>query len=69
MTETDRIEYKRELSPDIDLEEESVAPCRACPRSFQHCRTGLPSEYAQIEETFSEEVLADICNWILRTIR
>lgn len=25
MTETDRIEYKRELSPDIDLEEESVA--------------------------------------------
>ena len=36
---------------------------------FQHCRTGLPSEYAQIEETFSEEVLADICNWILRTIR
>ena len=25
MTETDRIEYKRELSPDIDLEEEAVA--------------------------------------------
>ena len=25
MTETNRIEYKRELSPDIDLEEESVA--------------------------------------------
>jgi len=25
MTETDRIECKRELSPDIDLEEEAVA--------------------------------------------
>ena len=25
MTETDRIEYKRELSPDNDLEEEAVA--------------------------------------------
>ena len=25
MTETDRVEYKRELSPDIDLEEEAVA--------------------------------------------
>ena len=31
---------------------------------FQHCQTGLPTEYGQIEETISEEVLKDIANWI-----
>ena len=31
---------------------------------FQHCTTGLPNEYGQIEETFSEEVLNDIIAWI-----
>ncbi|MBP8959615.1 MAG: alpha/beta hydrolase [Bacteroidales bacterium] len=31
---------------------------------FQHCSTGLPSEYAQIEETISPEVLELICEWI-----
>lgn len=32
---------------------------------FQHCVSGLPDEYAGIEETMSPEVLADIGNWIL----
>ncbi|HCI56319.1 MAG TPA: alpha/beta fold hydrolase [Bacteroidales bacterium] len=31
---------------------------------FQHCSTGLPSEYGQIEETISPEVLEIICEWI-----
>lgn len=31
---------------------------------FQHCTTGSPTEYMQIEETFSPEVLAKINNWI-----
>ena len=32
---------------------------------FQHCQTGMPTEYADIEETFSEEVLKDIATWII----
>jgi hypothetical protein len=31
---------------------------------FQHCTTGLPNEYGQIEETISPEVLSDISSWI-----
>ena len=31
---------------------------------FQHCTTGLPNEYGQIEETISPEVLSDIAAWI-----
>ena len=32
---------------------------------FQHCKTGLPSEYGTIEETFSPEALKIITDWIL----
>jgi alpha-beta hydrolase superfamily lysophospholipase len=32
---------------------------------FQHSKTGLPSEYSGIEETFSTEVLKIISDWIL----
>ncbi|MBE6261164.1 MAG: alpha/beta hydrolase [Prevotella sp.] len=31
---------------------------------FQHCATGLPNEYGQIEETISPEVLGDIVAWM-----
>ena len=31
---------------------------------FQHSETGMPDEYAKIEETISEEVLTDISGWI-----
>lgn len=31
---------------------------------FQHCQTGLPTEYGNIEETISPEVLTDITKWI-----
>lgn len=31
---------------------------------FQHCTTGAPTEYRGIEETMSEELLADIAAWI-----
>lgn len=31
---------------------------------FQHCTTGLPTEYSDIEETISPEVLSDIAQWI-----
>ncbi|MBP5464087.1 MAG: alpha/beta hydrolase [Treponema sp.] len=43
------------------------ADCRLYPglnHLFQHCTTGLSLEYAKIEETFSEEVITDIINWI-----
>ena len=33
---------------------------------FQTCQTGLPSEYGQIDETMSPEVLKTISDWILR---
>ena len=32
---------------------------------FQHCVTGLPDEYYNIEETFSAEALADMADWIV----
>ncbi len=31
---------------------------------FQECETGLPTEYAQIEQTISPVVLSEISNWI-----
>jgi uncharacterized protein len=31
---------------------------------FQHCKTGLPTEYGDIEETFSQEVLKIMADWI-----
>jgi len=31
---------------------------------FQHSTTGLPTEYGQIEETISPEVLGDVASWI-----
>ena len=34
---------------------------------FQHCSTGQVTEYAQIEETISPEVLKDIADWINKT--
>ena len=33
---------------------------------FQHCSTGLPNEYALIEETFSPEAIQLIADWILK---
>jgi dienelactone hydrolase len=33
---------------------------------FQHCKTGSPDEYADIEETFSPDALDLITNWILK---
>src|SRR5574344_107217 len=31
---------------------------------FQHCQTGNPSEYSQIEETFSPEILKVMAGWV-----
>ncbi len=31
---------------------------------FQHCKTGLPAEYGEIEETFSPEALKIMSDWI-----
>lgn len=36
---------------------------------FQHAETGLPTEYGDIEETISAEVLADIAAWIKEVTR
>ena len=35
---------------------------------FQNSTTGLPSEYGQIEETFSEKVMKDMVEWITKHI-
>ena len=32
---------------------------------FQHAQTGSPSEYAQLDETFSPEALDVLRDWIL----
>jgi hypothetical protein len=34
---------------------------------FQHCKTGAPSEYASIEETFAPEALTMMADWIVAT--
>lgn len=31
---------------------------------LQHCTTGMADEYGRIEETMSEEVLGDLCQWL-----
>jgi fermentation-respiration switch protein FrsA (DUF1100 family) len=36
---------------------------------FQKCETGLPSEYATIEQTFSPIALEEISNWILKQVK
>ena len=36
---------------------------------FQHCTTGLTTEYGQIEETVSPEVMQDIAAWIAKVAR
>lgn len=36
---------------------------------FQHCQTGLPTEYRNIEETLSPEVLKDMAEWINKIAR
>lgn len=36
---------------------------------FQKCKTGLPSEYATIEQTFSPIALTEITNWILNQVK
>ena len=33
---------------------------------FQHCRTGDPSEYSILDESFAPEVLALMGDWILK---
>lgn len=35
---------------------------------FQHCQTGLPTEYGMIEETISQEVLKDIADWLKQVV-
>jgi pimeloyl-ACP methyl ester carboxylesterase len=35
---------------------------------FQDCKTGLPSEYSEIEETFSPVVLDEITKWIKKQV-
>jgi uncharacterized protein len=33
---------------------------------FQHCATGLPTEYGSIEETMAPEALSSISDWVLK---
>ena len=36
---------------------------------MQHCKTGSVTEYSQIEETFSEELLEDMAGFILDRLK
>jgi len=36
---------------------------------FQECKTGLPGEYATIEQTFSPIVLDEVTKWILLRVK
>ena len=35
---------------------------------FQNCKTGLPNEYSEIEETFSPVALDEITKWIKKHV-
>lgn len=36
---------------------------------FQECKTGAPSEYAQIEQTFSPKAMEEITQWIQKQVK
>ncbi len=52
----------RRLLPDNPSN--SVKEYKGLNHLFQHCTTGLPTEYPNIEETISQDVLQDIASWI-----
>jgi len=41
-----------------------IKECEGLNHLFQHCDSGRPDEYYNIEETIAEEVLADIVGWV-----
>ena len=41
-----------------------IKECEGLNHLFQHCDTGRPDEYYNIEETIAEEVLTDIVGWV-----
>ena len=45
-----------------------IVPVEGVNHLFQHCPTGNPSEYKDIEETFAPEALATLIEW-LKTLR
>ena len=62
-----------QVIPEFNLSKvEALCPkadCRLYPglnHLFQHCSTGLGTEYASIEETMSEEVIANITDWVIK---
>lgn len=46
-----------------------TAPMPGLNHLFQHCTTGAPSEYLEIEETFAPEALKLMKDWILKTVK
>ena len=60
------LEAFRRLLP--SSKKNSIKEYPALNHLFQHCTTGLPTEYGKIEETISPEVLQDIAQWI-RSLR
>lgn len=52
---------KRELPDNCDT---VIREYQGLNHLFQHCKTGNASEYGQIIETFSKDVLKDIAGWI-----
>ncbi|MCR4854369.1 MAG: alpha/beta hydrolase, partial [Prevotella sp.] len=41
-----------------------IVPIEGVNHLFQHCQTGLPTEYSQIEETFAPEAISIMIEWL-----
>ena len=54
----------KRLLPKDDDSQNLVKEYPSLNHLFQHAVTGLPTEYSQIEETISTEVLQDVAQWI-----
>lgn len=57
---------RKGVKPDTDV---TIKVYPGLNHLFQHAATGLPTEYGDIEETISTEVLADIAAWIQEVTR
>ena len=60
----DNLKTYKEIFTKSRLDDYQLTELKNHNHLFQHCTTGLPTEYGQIEESFSPEVLEMIANWI-----
>ena len=61
-----QVNYKKNLSiieSGVKSPKTCVQPFEGLNHLFQHCKTGAVTEYKEIEETISEDVLNKILQW------